>query len=125
MARSFKIAAVAAARAASEKKGEAVSLLNISRISPLADYMLIATALSGPHLRALETAVDNALETLHFHCLHHSRPRSERWVALDYGGLLIHLMTEQTRGFYGLDKLYHDAPRVSWPAATRKKPQKV
>ncbi|OGR86218.1 MAG: ribosome silencing factor [Elusimicrobia bacterium RIFCSPHIGHO2_02_FULL_57_9] len=122
MARSFKTAALAAAQAADDKKGEDIALLNIGRISPLADYMLIVTANSGPHLDALETEIDKALGNLRLRCLHHSRPRSEHWQALDYGGLLIHLMTEEARDFYGLDKLYHNAPPVAWQ---ERKTQKV
>ncbi len=109
----FKPLAVAAARAASEKKGEGIALFNVARTSPVTDYMLIVTALSRPHLESLEDEVKKAARLLGVSCLRRSR-RSERWRVLDFGGLLVHLMTAEARAFYALDKLYHGSPRMRW-----------
>ena len=43
-----------------------------------------------------------------------ARPASDRWRVLDFGGLLAHFMTEETRRFYNLEKLYHQARPVAW-----------
>lgn len=114
MARAFRPVAQAAARAASDKKGEEISLLHVARTSPIADYLLIVTGLSRAHLEALETEVQKAAQKLRFACLRRSRPQSDRWRVLDFGGLLVHIMTPETREFYGLDKLYHGARKVPW-----------
>ncbi|MBI5630272.1 MAG: ribosome silencing factor [Elusimicrobia bacterium] len=112
MARAFKSVALAAARAAQDKKGEAVTLLHVSRESPITDYMLIVTALSRPHLQALEQAVEEALEALGAPCLHRAKPQSDQWRVLDFGGLLVHVMSQETREYYALEKLYHGSPQV-------------
>ncbi len=57
MARAFKAVAVAAARAAAEKKAEGVSVLDVRKSSPMVDYLVIATALSRPHLEAIERKI--------------------------------------------------------------------
>lgn len=114
MALAFKAVAVAAARAADAKKGENVALLHVSRTSPITDYLLIVTASSRPHLESLEREIESAAAQFHVSCLHRARPESDQWRVLDFGGLLAHVMTEQTRDFYALDKLYYDAPRVHW-----------
>lgn len=114
MARSFRPVALAAARAAEEKKGGEITLLHVTRTSPITDYLLIVTALSGTHLEALEDEVRKAAQGLHCPCLRRARPQSNRWRVLDFGGLLVHLMTAETREFYALDKLYHDAPKIKW-----------
>lgn len=117
MARAFKNFALALARAAEDKKGEDISVLSVGKSSPVADYLLIVTANSRPHLEALEDAVEKAALALKARCLRRSRPASDQWRVLDYGGLLVHLMTAQSRDFYGLEKLYHDSPKVAWRAA--------
>ena len=116
MARTFRSLGLALARAAWDKKGDDIALLDVRRQSPISDYILIATVLSAPHLAALEDAVRKAAKELLFPCLHRARPESYRWRVLDFGGLLVHLMTEDSRSFYALEKLYDDAKRVRWEA---------
>lgn len=116
MVRSFKTVAVAVARAAADKKGERVELLHVSRRSPVTDYMLLVTALSRPHLEALEAEVEEAAHGLRLKCLHRAKPKSDQWRVLDFGGLIVHLMSAEARAFYALEKLYNGAPNVAWQA---------
>ncbi len=118
MARAFKGVAVAAARAADDKKGEDIALLHVSKTSPITDYLLIVTANSRPHLETLEHEVERAAADFNVACLHRARPRSDQWRVLDFGGLLVHVMTRETRDFYALDKLYFDSPKVAWERKT-------
>lgn len=124
MAQAFKKAGVAAARACSDKKGGEISLIHTGPVSPVSDYLLIVTALSGAHLKALENEVRLSLKTFGLMCLHRARPDSQQWRVLDYGGIVIHLMTEESREFYALEKLYPDSPRVRW-AKNSSKPRKA
>src|SRR5579884_738939 len=112
MARAFKAVAIAGARAADDKKGENVTLLHVSKTSPITDYLLIITATSRPHLETIEREIEKAASDFNVACLHRARPESDQWRVLDFGGLLVHVMTAETRDFYALDKLYHDAPKV-------------
>jgi ribosome-associated protein len=114
MARAFKTVALRLARAASDKKGENIAVLHVGKTSPVTDYMLIVTANSRPHLESLEAEIDKAADALGLRCLRRSKPASDQWRVLDFGGLLVHLMTEESRGFYALEKLYHEAPRLKW-----------
>jgi len=114
MARAFKAVALRLARAAADTKGEDVSLLNVSKTSPVTDYMLIVTANSRPHLEALEREIDKEADAMGVDCLRRSKPASDHWRVLDFGGLLVHLMTADSREFYALEKLYHEAPRIKW-----------
>jgi ribosome-associated protein len=118
MARAFKSVALALARAAAEKKGEEISVLNVGKSSPITDYLLIVTANSRPHLSALESEIEDAAHDLKLPLLRRNRPASDHWRVLDFGGVLVHLMTEQTREFYGLEKLYHESPRLDWKGKT-------
>lgn len=120
MAPAFKRVAVAAARAADDKKAEAVLLMEVSKISPVTDFLLVATANSRPHLETLEHEIKKAAKEFHIPVLHQAKPASDAWRILDFGGLIVHLMTAEAREFYALERLYGDAPRVRWQAAAPK-----
>lgn len=114
MARTFKTFAVHAAQAVDAKKAEKVLVFDIRKTSSLADYLVIATALSRPHLEALENHLEETLVHSGLKVHHRSRPRSDSWRVLDFGGLLVHLMTAEARELYGLEKLNDDAKEVAW-----------
>ncbi len=114
MARAFKAVAVAAARAAAEKKAEGVSVLDVRKSSPMVDYLVIATALSRPHLEAIERKIEEELEALGIPVRHRARPQSDAWRVLDFGGLMVHLMTEDARALYALERLHDGAKEVAW-----------
>jgi ribosome-associated protein len=114
MGKGFRYVAAATARALSDKKAEEVTLLHVSQVSPITDYMLLATATSRPHLEALEVELDKAAKDFGLKPLHRARPRSESWRVVDYGGVIVHLMTEEARRLYALEKIYPDARQVNW-----------
>jgi ribosome-associated protein len=114
MGRGFRFVAVATARALSEKKAERVMLLHVSATSPITDYLLLATATSRPHLEALEAELDKTVKDYNLKPLRRSRPRSETWRVVDYGGIVVHLMTQETRELYALEKIYPDSRQVRW-----------
>ncbi|MFA6003423.1 MAG: ribosome silencing factor [Elusimicrobiota bacterium] len=121
MARTFKYLSLALAQAADDKKAEDVVLLDVRRYSPITEYILIATVTSPPHLGAVEDAVRTKGKELGVPALRRARPASDKWRVLDFGGLLAHFMTEETRRFYALEKLYPLAKPMAWaaePAAT-------
>lgn len=110
----MKDVALACARAADEKKAEDVLVLDVRKSSPVADYLVIVTALSRPHMQALEDKIEEDLlsEGLRLH--HKSRPQTDQWRVLDYGGVLVHLMRAEARGLYQLERLNEGAKEVSW-----------
>lgn len=117
MARAFKNVAVAAARAADDKKGDNIALLHVSKTSPLADYLLIVTATSRPHLETLEHEIEKSVvEQFGVQVFREARPKGDSWRIIDFGGLIVHLMTDEARQFYQLEKLHHGAPPVHWHA---------
>lgn len=115
-ARAFdaKAVAVAAARAADDKKAEEIVVLDVRKSSPVADYLVVATALSRPHMQALEEKIEEEL-LAEGHRLHHrSRPQTDQWRVLDYGGVLVHLMTAGARALYALERLNESSKPVAW-----------
>lgn len=119
MPKSFRKFALAAARAAVEKKAEEVKIFDLRRQSGLADYLLVATVFSPAQMDAVEELIQQELGHQGLSRLRHEGSHSQLWRVLDYGGVLIHLMHEQAREFYGLDRLFADSKKVAWKASRR------
>jgi ribosome-associated protein len=111
----FLAAAKAAARAADDKKAADVLLLDLRKTSAVADYFLLVSVDSAPHLNAVSDSVSRALrEEYQLHTLHSDGRRSDHWIALDYGNLVVHVFRREAREFYALERLWERARRVRW-----------
>ena len=108
-----KEVALAAAKALDDKKGIDIRLLRITDISSLADYFLICTGSSNTHVKTLCDAVEEAMDRLGEPALRREGHRSGTWVLLDFGCLVLHVFTDETRKFYDLERLWNDATPVS------------
>ncbi len=107
--------ALACARAAEEIQAEDIRVWDISRISSITDYMIVCSASSMPHLRAVLREISR-----HIRDEHGTRPVNKegnpeaRWVVLDFIDVMVHVMHAKTRDFYGLESLWADAVEVNW-----------
>ena len=102
-----------AAKALEDKKGLGIKLLKISDISTLADYFLICTGSSNTHVNTLAGEVEKVLTEAGETLLHREGHRGGTWVLLDFGCVVVHVFTEETRKFYDLERLWNDAEPVS------------
>ena len=114
MPKAFKNVTITAARAINDHKAEDIIVLDVRKTSPLSDYMIIATALSRPHLESLEDKLSEALEKTGLRVHRRSRPQSDLWRVLDFGGLIVHLMDAQARELYALERLHDGAKELAW-----------
>ncbi len=114
MPKAFKTVTISAARAMNENKAANIIVLDVRKTSPLSDYMIIATALSRPHLESLEDKLAEALEEAGVRVHHRNRPQSDLWRVLDFGGLIVHLMVEEARELYALERLHDGAKELAW-----------
>lgn len=105
--------AAIAAKALDEKKGLDVKLIEITDVSTLADYFLICTATSGTHVKALCDAVEEAMDQAGEPMLSREGHRSGTWVLMDFGCLVVHVFTQETRAFYDLERLWQDGKTVN------------
>jgi len=111
----LKNIAIKAAQILEDKKGERVVLYDLGGKSSLCDYVIIATATSAPHLNALEEDVSIKLKEDGFYKLNRDGSGSQVWRVSDYGGLMLHLMTEDARAYYALDKMFDYADIIILP----------
>ena len=101
--------AVIAAKALDEKKGREISVLEITDLTTLADFFVIATGASNTQINALSGAVEKAVkEAGGDPLLHREGHRDGTWVLLDYGSVTVHIFSEEAREFYQLERLWSD-----------------
>jgi ribosome-associated protein len=96
-----------------KKIADDISILDISDISPMADYFVIATGNNENHLDALREACDefmhkNNCKTKCIEGIHHSE-----WVLIDYGNIIVHLFSRDKRKYYELDRIWRDAKKIN------------
>lgn len=109
---------------ADNRKAENIQILDVSKLSSVADFYVIATGGSEPHLRAIRDEITDQLK-MNFDLRAKSVDGTAmaEWQVLDYFDVIVHIMKPDTRELYDLEGLWKDAPRIARrkPAAPRKK----
>jgi ribosome-associated protein len=104
--------AVAAARAALEKKAEEVAVLDLRGVSGYTDFLVICSGQSDRQLEAIAQSVDKELSAQGHRLIGSEGQRGGRWVLLDFGDVVVHVFHNDERAHYDLEGLWADAPRV-------------
>lgn len=99
--------------AAVERKAVGMKVLQLTEISSLADYFLICSGTSERQVRAIADGVVERLRGERLRPHHVEGYNPGRWVLIDFGDFVVHVFEEETRAFYGLEKLWADAPDVT------------
>jgi ribosome-associated protein len=109
---SEKIAALCA-KEADEKKAEDVKTLKVSDLTTVADYFVLCSAKSEVQLKALGDWLEKRVrEELDVRPISREGTPASRWMLIDFGPVLVHLMTEDMRERYQLESLWGDAPQI-------------
>ena len=104
------------ALAADDKKAKDITLIEVEKVSSVADYFVVATGTSTTQVKAIADSVADRMEQGGF-----AQPRIEggregRWVLLDYGPVVAHVMLDEEREFYGLERLWKNGRVEAWQA---------
>lgn len=100
--------ALLAVKALDGKKAADIQVIEISDISVLADYMVIATGSSSTHVKALADEVEYQLDQAGISVSHIEGYRSNTWILLDYIDVIVHVFDNGARAFYDLDRMWQD-----------------
>lgn len=101
-----------AVAAALDKKAFQVVCLEVSELTSVADCFVLCSAASDRQIGAVVDEVQQRLRGEGRRPLHVEGEGATGWVLLDYGDFIVHVFTEDRRGYYALDSLWGDAPRL-------------
>ena len=97
---------------ASDRKAEDIVMLDISKVSIIADYFVICSGTSDRQVRAIAREIDEQLGKADVNPISVEGMNDARWVLMDYGSVLVHIFDPATRAFYQLEQLWAGAQPV-------------
>ncbi len=91
-----------------QKKGTEIIIFDLRGLSPITDYFISANGLSEIHNRAIaESLIEYAEKPDHIEGF-----EAGNWILLDFIDVIVHIFLKETREFYGLERLWGDAPQI-------------
>jgi ribosome-associated protein len=91
-----------------------VNVLDVRGLSPITDFFVIATGTSGRQMRSVADEIEELGQPRQFTALSRNGYEGESWILTDFVDVVLHIFNTETRGYYDLDNLWGDAPRVDW-----------
>ena len=95
-----------------DKKAIDIKVIDISGVSIVADYFIIASASNPNQLEALEDAADKVMYEQDILPKQVEGGKNSPWILMDYGDIIVHLFTEEGRDFYNLERIWRDGIEV-------------
>jgi len=111
--------AVAAARAASDRKAQEIIALDVSEQLVLTDVFLIASGTNERQVSAIVDAVEEAMIKAGAKPIRREGKAQARWVLLDFGDVVVHVQHAEDRVYYALERLWKDCPAIDLPEDAR------
>ncbi|UCD19564.1 MAG: ribosome silencing factor [candidate division WOR-3 bacterium] len=97
------------ARIIDEKRGEEIIIFDLRGLSPITDHFVIATGLSEVHVKNIADHLMKKESPQHIEGL-----EASSWVLLDFIDVVVHVFSKDARDFYGLERLWGDAPTIDY-----------
>jgi ribosome-associated protein len=107
-------AAVAVARAASEKQAVDIRILEVRELIVITDYFVICSGATERQVRTIVDEIDKTMAKLGMKAIRREGEREGRWVLLDFGDVVAHVFAAEERVYYELERLWKDAPEIAW-----------
>jgi ribosome-associated protein len=110
------------ARVCDDYRGRDTIILDLTGITPICDYFVITTGSNRRQIHAIADEVNRILKESGSRRMGREGYDQSSWVVQDYGDVVLHVFTPETREIYDLENLWADAPRVPWDEATSESP---
>ena len=101
-----------AMKALDDKKASNIELIDVSEQTSLGDYFIIAYCQSSVQVRACADEVEEQLEDAGERVLHKEGYSTGSWVLMDYGDVVVHVMQQEMREFYGIERLWDNVGKM-------------
>lgn len=104
--------ALKAAEILSSKKASDLKVLEIKELTSICDYFVICSGTSTPHIKALCDETEEKLAEFTGVKCRREGYGPANWLLMDYGNVVIHIFNKESLDFYGLERLWADAPEI-------------
>ena len=104
--------AALAIEALEDKKAEDIRVIDISQVSVIADYFIIANGTNKSQIQTLSDAVEEKLGRAGYLLKQKEGFRNANWVLLDFGDIIVHVFDKENRLFYDLERIWRDGKTV-------------
>ena len=105
--------ALMAVEALEDKKGADIRIIDISEISVLADYFIIANGTNRNQIQAMSDSVEETLGHAGYEPKQIEGYQSAGWILLDYKDIIVHVFSEEDRAFYDLERVWRDGKEIT------------
>jgi ribosome-associated protein len=110
-----------AARAADDKQGADIRIIDVSAVLPIVGLFVVTSAGNPRLVRTIAGEVEDRVRLEHRRSPVRTEGLSEsQWILLDYGDVVVHIFAEETRRFYEIERLYRDRPNHDWHKSPEK-----
>ncbi len=107
-----------AARAADDKLGRDTIIIDVGDVLSITDFFVISSAPTSRQVRAIAEEIEEQLTILDGPKPIRVEGRGDnRWILMDFGGFVVHILDDEYRAFYDLERLWSDCPRIDRPDA--------
>lgn len=103
-----KLMAGAAILALEDKKAEDIRVIDISQVSVIADYFIIANGNNTSQIQAMADEVEEKLYKAGYPLKQKEGYRNANWILLDFGDIIVHIFDKENRLFYDLERIWRD-----------------
>ena len=114
------MAGITVARTLDGMKAEDVVLLDVSEVSPIAEYFVLATGTAARHVSAMAAETVAVLKAMEIRPAGVDGAEQGTWAVVDYGPLVVHIFQRAARDYYDLEMLWGDGRRIKWKSAERR-----
>ena len=98
--------------ALADKKAENIQIIDISEVSVIADYFIIADGSNPNQLQAMQDAVDEALYKAGYKVKQVEGNQRSSWILMDYNDIVVHIFSKDDRLFYDLERVWRDGKQI-------------
>lgn len=111
--------AALAARAAADKHGQDTVVLEVGQVLAITDHFVITSGANARQVRAVVEEIEEQIKVSGGPApIRVEGLDDARWVLMDYGDFVVHVFLDEVRRYYDLERLWADAPRLAWEAAS-------
>ena len=105
--------ALLAVEALEDKKAEDITIIDISEVSVLADYFIIADGNNKNQVQAMADSAEESLGKAGYDAKQIEGYQSANWILMDYKDIIVHVFSKEDRAFYDLERIWRDGKQIT------------